>query len=272
MHRYLFSMMMTFGLLLAWLCSPASAQSRRTAPAGAWMFDVAPLYAWLPALEGDLTVRGRTAAVDVSAGEFVETLFDSFKFAASGRVEARQRDLILTLDVLYLSMEEDGETPLGGQVDVEFSQLLLEFGGGFRLGTWRLGRGVHPVISLEALGGGRYVNLDTELGIAGAGPLGRRLDVDKTVDWLEPFIGGRVRFTLSEKLALVIRGDVGGFGLGSNLTWALVSTLQYHVSRRIVLAGGYRVLDIDYDEGSGTNRFVYDVISHGPTFGFALRF
>jgi hypothetical protein len=219
-------MMMTFALLLTCLCSPASAQVRRTAPARAWTFEVAPLYAWLPALDGDITVRGQTAAVDVSVGEFVESLFDNFKFTASGRFEARRRDLILTLDVLYLSLENDGETPLGVPVDVEFSQLLLEFGGGFHLGTWRLGRRAHPALSLEVLGGGRYVNLDTELGIAGAGPSGLPLDVDKTVDWLEPFVGGRVRFTLSQKLALVVRGDVGGFGLGSDLTWALVSTLH----------------------------------------------
>jgi hypothetical protein len=44
------------------------------------------------------------------------------------------------------------------------------------------------------------------------------------------------------------------------------------VSRKVTLVAGYRVLDIDYDEGSGTSRFVYDVLSHGPAFGSVLRF
>jgi opacity protein-like surface antigen len=245
----------------------------RTPPAPApWTFEVAPLNVWLPALDGDITVRGRTADVDVSIGEFVETLFDDFKFAAMGRFEARKRNLVLTLDLLYLSLEDDTTGPLGDQRSIEFSQLVLEFGMGYQLGTWPLGSGRHPTLSLEVLAGGRYVSFDTELDIAGGGPFGVQVEVDDDVDWIEPFIGARLRFGLSKTLALHIRGDVGGFGIGSDLTWALVGTLQYDISRKVALMAGYRVLDIDYDQGSGTSLFVYDVLTHGPTFGFIFRF
>jgi hypothetical protein len=233
---------------------------------------VAPLNLWLPALNGDLTVRGQTAAVDVSIGEFVETLFDDLKFTTLGRVEARKSDLVFTFDWLYLSIEDDNTGPVGGQIDIEFSQLILEFGAGYRLGTWPLGGGLRTTFSLEVLAGGRYVHLDAGLDIDGAGPLGTQLNVDREVGWIEPFIGARLTFALYKTLALAIRGDVGGFGIGSELTWALVSTLQYQVWRNFALMAGYRVLAIDYEQGSGTSRFVYDVISYGPMGGFVLRF
>ena len=54
-----------------------------------------------------------------------------------------------------------------------------------------------------------------------------------------------------------------------HLTWNLVAPLQYQMSPRVTLAAGYRVLDIDYDHGSGTDRFVYDVLTHGPVLGIA---
>jgi hypothetical protein len=41
--------------------------------------------------------------------------------------------------------------------------------------------------------------------------LGLREEVDRTVDWLEPFVGARLRLALFETLAFVVRGDVGGW-------------------------------------------------------------
>lgn len=150
--------------------------------------------------------------------------------------------------------------------------MILEFGAGYRLGTLPLGVGSHPAVSLEVLGGGRYVRLDVELDITGGGPLGAQLEVDKDVDWLEPFVGARLRFMLSKSLTFAIRGDAGGFGIGSDMTWALVNTLQFQMSRKSVLLLGYRILDIDYDQGSGGTRFVYDIMMHGPTAGVMFRF
>jgi hypothetical protein len=51
------------------------------------------------------------------------------------------------------------------------------------------------------------------------------------VDRIEPFLGGRVILTFGEKLAFVVRGDSGGFGIGSDLTWGLIDALHYYVSR-----------------------------------------
>ena len=93
------------------------------------------------------------------------------------------------------------------------------------------------------------------------------IDVERDVNWIEPFVGGRVLPTLSKRVTIGVRGDVGGFGVGSDLIWSLVGSIQYHVSRQVALGGGYRALDIDYAQGSGG----LDVLMHGPLLGAAFR-
>ena len=48
---------------------------------------MAPFYLWLPAMDGDVTARGQTAAVDSSVGDTAELLVNDVKFALIGHVE-----------------------------------------------------------------------------------------------------------------------------------------------------------------------------------------
>jgi hypothetical protein len=79
--------------------------------------------------------------------------------------------------------------------------------------------------------------------------------------------GARGRYCI-RRITLGVRGDVGGFGVGPDLTWSLVGSIQYHVSRQVSVGGGYCALDIDYTQGcSGL-----DVLMHGPLLGAVFRF
>jgi hypothetical protein len=231
-----------------------------------WKFEVAP-YVWLPALQGDLTVRGRTADIDLDLGDTLELLVEDFQFAAMGRAEARKGNLLLTLDLLYLNLDDEQTTARGLETNVGLKLLITEFGAGYRLGTWPLSPDVWPAVSFDVLTGGRYVFLEPSIAIDGD-PRGRRIDIERDVDWIEPFVGGRFLLTLSKRITIGVRGDVGGFGVGSDLTWNLVGSVQYQVSRRVALEGGYRAMDIDYAQGSGG----LDVLMHGPLLGAVFRF
>ena len=35
---------------------------------------------------------------------------------------------------------------------------------------------------------------------------------------------------------------------------------------------GYRALSVDYEEGSGSSKYEYDVLQHGPILGVTARF
>jgi hypothetical protein len=54
-----------------------------------------------------MTIRGISADVDLSVGDTLDLLFDSLKFAATGRAEARKGNALLTLDLMYMNLEEN---------------------------------------------------------------------------------------------------------------------------------------------------------------------
>jgi hypothetical protein len=121
------------GLLVLLLVCPAAYSQDARPPQEpsvfkGWTFDVAPFYLWLPALDGTITVRGLSADVDLSVGDTLDALFDSFKFAATGRAEARKGNALLTLDLMYLDLEQNTQTAIGLGVTTQVKQLILEFG------------------------------------------------------------------------------------------------------------------------------------------------
>jgi hypothetical protein len=262
--------MLLAGILLLLVCPASYSQDRVTAQEASvfkgWTFDVAPLYLWIPAQDGTVTAGGLSSDIDLSVGDTLDLLFDSFKFAATGRAEARKGNALLTLDLMYTSLEENTQTDIGAGVDVRTKQLILEFGGGYHLGEWSLpGEGL-PTLSVDFLAGGRFVHLDTGITIENFA------DVDRSNDWIDPFLGARLKLNIIDRVSVSVRGDIGGFGVGSHFTWNMAAILAYQVSQRMSMGAGYRILDINYSEGSGSEKFAYDVQMRGPMLGFAIHF
>jgi hypothetical protein len=85
--------------------------------------------------------------------------------------------------------------------------------------------------------------------------------------WVDPFIGFRGRFNVTDKCYLVARGDIGGFGVGSDLTWNAFAALGYQWTRSFSTELGYRHLALDYRDGG----FVYDTEMSGVYLGMTLR-
>jgi hypothetical protein len=97
-----------------------------------------------------------------------------------------------------------------------------------------------------------------------------------SVDWLDPFIGARLRHQLAPGEEIVVRGDIGGFDVGSDLTWQAMATYNWHLCdfAGMPIDGyfGYRALSVDYEQGSGLKQYEFDVIQHGPVVGMTSRF
>jgi len=68
-------------------------------------------------------------------------------------------------------------------------------------------------------------------------------------NWTDPIVGARLKYNVTDALGLSLRGDIGGFGVGSDLAWSTTALADYSLSERWKLIGGYRVLDIDYENG-----------------------
>jgi hypothetical protein len=122
--------------------------------------------------------------------------------------------------------------------------------------------------TFDILGGVRYMDMDISAQITGR----PRRDVKE--NWLDPIIGGRYSRAISERWKVSLYGDIGGFGIGdaSDFTWGISALAHYQPWKHVALVGGYRVLDVDYETGSGLSRFEYDVSMHGPIFALNILF
>jgi hypothetical protein len=76
---------------------------------------------------------------------------------------------------------------------------------------------------------------------------------------------------LSDRWTFQGRADVGGFGVGSELTWNAALTFLYEATEKVTVGLGYRVMDIDYEE-DGLTGFVYDAQLPGALLGVGFRF
>ena len=73
-----------------------------------------------------------------------------------------------------------------------------------------------------------------------------------------------------ERWSFHARADVGGFGLGSDFAWNASTEVGYRVATWARLFLGYRALDFDFADGSGSDRVEYDVRLWGPLVGVSF--
>ncbi len=238
-----------------------------------WNIELTP-YFWAAELKGDATLRGRTGPVDVGFSD----LLDNLDIAFMGRAEAWKGKWGLFLDTLYMDLGAEFSTPQGAiSADIDVKMTMLEFGLGYRLLETTVGQNNDQKLSFDLLGGGRYMNIEGEVDIVVGGPLSG-LGLGRTFrrrgEWVDPIVGGRLRWDINEKLAAAVRFDFGGFdiGEGSNLTWNLVAGIDYKLKDNMSLKAGYRIFDLDYDSGSGINKFGIDAQFRGPIFGLTMKF
>lgn len=94
----------------------------------------------------------------------------------------------------------------------------------------------------------------------------------KTKTWVDPMLVARVKSNASEKFNYQFRGEIGGFGIGSDLAWQIQAYLGYRFSKLFEMTGGYRIISLDYKSGDGLDRFMYDVDISGPVLRFDFNF
>jgi hypothetical protein len=90
--------------------------------------------------------------------------------------------------------------------------------------------------------------------------------------WFDPILIARLSADIRDTWLFQFRGDIGGFGVGSDLTWQLQAYAGYRFSKLFQLAAGYRILSIDYDKGVDKERFIYNVDTFGPVIRMGFNF
>lgn len=178
--------------------------------------------------------------------------------------ELRKGRFGLFFDPLFIRTEDTAE--LGAaQVDITSDTAVVAASAFYRVVDVTLGEredGRRNVFAVEPMVGARLTHLRLELEPE------RLRETEESETWVDPIIGTRIRADRGARWTLLAEGDVGGFGIGSDLTRNAQAYLGYRTSVAGVptsLAAGYRALSWDYEDGG----FKWDVIQHGPLVGAA---
>jgi hypothetical protein len=266
----------------------ADLQPARVADAApGWTFRVTP-YGWFTAMKGTQTVRGRSVDVDASFIDIVEKSDTLVGLMAD--FEARYGRWALIGDAVWTKVGLGGDTTrtlppasgiagtVGASLGLDFQIAIVEFGAAYELAR-------SGALAFDVLAGGRYwrqkANLSVDL--AATVDLGdlevsgsRAIAKSGSVNWVDPMVGGRLRYEVAPGHQFTLRGDLGGFGVGSRFSWQAIAAYGYDFAfhKGVTYSGviGYRALYVDYTKGSGSSRYAFDVLQHGPVVGLSLRF
>ena len=237
------------------LAAAADAPTKATPmPTDGWRHVVA-LYGWGAGMSGTGDIGPVEGDVDVSFSEIVEDLEMAGMMAYRGEND----HWAIMGNVVYVGLGSAKDLPLGGVADVDLDQWIVEVDGAFRFSE-----------RFEVLFGLRGYELD--LAVEVRSPLGATASGEAGKNWVDPVIGARYKLPMGKAWDFVVRGDVGGFGIGSELSWQAVTHFDWRASKNVGMSVGYLLLDVDYEDGEGADEFLYDMAIQGPFLALVLSF
>jgi hypothetical protein len=213
------------------------------------------LYGMGATIDGDAQIGPLEVPVDVGMSDF----FDTLKFGAMAAYRIQNEEWSFSGDVTYMNLGSSQTTQQGrASLGLDTEQWTV-------MAT--VGRRVAP--HLEALLSLAYFDLSADLRVR---LLQQVRTASSDASWVDPLVGLNYEIPVSGKWRYTLRGDVGGFGFGSDLTWHALTKFTYQQSDRLTWYVGYRAIAYDYEEGQGLRYERYDLVQHGPGAGIAFHF
>jgi hypothetical protein len=225
------------------------------AEASPWEFRMA-LYGWAEGLDGDIGVLGRTAAVDVDFSDILKDLDMGFM----GTFAVTRGRWSFVADLIYADISADDSTR---DLSIDFKE--QQFLGNLTINYEALKT---DSLTLILYAGARVNWLDVSLELDSSRTPYRDFNESASKSWADPIIGTRFAANLSKKFFFMASGDIGGFGVSSDLTWQAMAGFGFRVSKNGSILLGYRAIGTDYESGG----FTYDVTGHGPALGYEYQF
>jgi hypothetical protein len=247
------------------------------------------LYAWGKSVDG--TSNGTDIDLD-----FWDELLDLLEGAFMISYEGGQGRLLTFASYEYTKIGDNGN--VGGTINVPISdrpgsptlpadidaradvtdtQHMFEAGAGYVVFDG-------DSFDLALHGGVRYYDFDVRLKfdrltVTLPPPIGeRQLDNRKLTSddqWWQPFVGARFSSDLGKRWRLRGRADYGYWGgskYANNETWMAELMLDWRFNDWGAVTLGYRYSEIDYDNGSTSSPFTYDMTEEGPLLGLIINF
>ena len=223
---------------------------KRTALVGMALATVTPAFAqqsdwtytasisgWFTGLESSISTRFGNVETELDFADVWEKLDMAF----FGRFEARNGRWVLVTDLIYSNLGTEASTPLGlafRTVEVDASLTLLSAYAAYAVVE-------EPGFRLEMGPGFRYNDASIDMRLVGNLAATQTLSFGDS--WVDPLLGVRMQFDLSENWFGTAFADIGGFGMGdaSDTTWQAYAGIGYRFNDMWAVRAGYRHLTIE---------------------------
>jgi hypothetical protein len=252
----------TLCLILFFITCSSQVSAQDTTKVKKWHF-LADIYLMFPNMDGETGIGNLvTVPVDASPGD----IFSKLKMAGMLYFEAKTEKWAITNDFVYMNLNQDiTPTNLWNSGDVTAKEFFWETAGLYRI-----------IPFLEVGLGGRLNNIAAEINarryVPGIGNPTEPVLESSSKTWYDPLLIARLTVDINDKWLFQFRGDVGGFGIGSDFSWQLQAYAGYRFTKVFQLTAGYRILGIDYDKGADKERFIYKVNTFGPVVRLGFNF
>ena len=188
-----------------------------------------------------------------------------------------------------------GNLDIKANAQVDYQSTIIQSGAAYEIAKW--GTSPASYTALDVLGGARYWNQELDISLRVYGALTADVQADfkrlglsvrrsvkrsaatavarsGDLEWVDPFVGGRIRHQITADKELMLEADVGGFGAGSDFPggWSEpTASTSIASERRSTSVVGYRALAVDFSEESRFGRNGVDFVQHGPVIGVKFR-
>lgn len=239
-------------------------------------------FAWATGFSGTAGSNRVAVKVDNSFADILDKA--DTVFGLMGALDVEYKGFVFQFNATWVNSEITGQTGVfrDGTVnaDLEVTGAWIECLAGYRLIDEPLGSSPDSTqesphrVKFDAFVGGRLTSIDLDLSMTATGNVtlpdgevlqpGRETQRERSEQWIEPFVGARGILNLDRHWLILVRGDVGGFGVdGSDFSWQAVALAGYEWQLdgwNFALLGGYRALGQDYS----SDGFEWDMVTHGP--------
>ena len=217
-------------------------------------------YGWLTAQSGDMHIANLTVPVKVGLDDAIAGI-DELDMGFMGGLDFGRGRWSLGTDLTYMKASDSFPSSSAAfkSFGLEQSQWMIN-----PFVSCQLLRSPHW--QLDAIAGAR-INI-FEMDVTGRFTTKEQVTIGGSRTWTDPIVGLRTRWDASDRLSFGIRGDIGGFGAASDLTWQAYAGLGWQITPRSIFALGYRALGTDYH----SRNYGTDIVSHGPLIGLQFGF
>jgi hypothetical protein len=223
-------------------------------------------YAWATMIDGNATIHGFTAPVNLDLGDLWSLMENGeIRGAFMGHLEFGRDNWAMFFNGDIVSADPSVEVRRAN-IDTGVTMTLLEMGGAVDLFNANESDPVHSPLRLQMLGGVRYYSMSASaiLSLPNVNPV---VQDSQAEDWVDLFVGLRAMAQLTP--------SVNAFVRGSDHAWNFVTGITTDSIWGSNLVLGYRVFDLDQSLHGGTGSpqgFGFDAVMHGPVVGLTFQF